>query len=98
MPQLPLKLPWETAQTRWSSIINPVLTSPANQSIILQDLKLTTGTNIISHRLGRKLAGWNPTRVRAAATFYDNQDSNSTPELTLILVSSANVSIDLEVF
>jgi hypothetical protein len=44
------------------------------------------------------LNGWIPTRVRSAATFYDTQDSNPTPDLTLVLYASAACTIDLAVF
>jgi len=44
------------------------------------------------------LTGWNPTRIRASATIFDTQDSNQTPQLTLNLVASANVVVDLLVF
>lgn len=96
--KLPQKLPLDMMQTKWASIIEPIISKPANNGVILKDLTLTAGTNVINHKLGRKLEGWNPTRVRADATFYDLQDDNSTPQLTLILVASADVIIDLMVF
>ena len=78
--------------------VNPILSNPSNNSSILQNVLLTTGSNVINHKLGKPLQGWKIVRQRAAASIYDNQDSNQTPALTLILVSSAAVSIDLEVF
>jgi len=98
MDKLPQKQTMDQLQTKWSAIINPVITNPANNSSILKNITLTTGTNVINHKLGQPLQGWNPVRIRAAATFYDLQDTNQTPDLTLVLVSSANVIIDLEVF
>lgn len=95
---LPKPLPYDLHQTQWAQQIDPILARPANQSNILPNVKLTTGTNAVNHLLGRKLQGWNPVRIRSAATFYDQQDSNQHPELTLILISSADVVIDLEVF
>lgn len=84
--------------TKWASILNPLIKNPSNNRNILKNITLTTGTNVINHGLGRVLQGWNPVRVRADATFYDQQDSNQMPELTLVLVSSADVVIDIEVF
>jgi len=93
------QLDWKLASIRWASLIEPFLNKPANQAVILPDITLTTGVNVINHRLGDKLRGWFPTRVRGvSATFYDQQDTNPTPALTLILVSSADVTIDLAVF
>lgn len=85
-------------QTRWASIIDPVISNPANNSLILKNVQLVSGTNIVNTLLGRKLQGWSIVRLRGAATIYDEQDTNSTPNLTLILVSNANVSCDLELF
>lgn len=85
-------------QTKWSAIIDPVLNFPVNNGIILQDVVLTTGDNTINHKLGRDLQGWFITRLRAAATIFDKQDANSFPQLTLVLNTSANVTVDMVVF
>jgi hypothetical protein len=98
MQLLPKKLLWDIAQDRWASILNPLIKNPSNNRSLLKNVKLVTGSNVINHGLGQPLQGWNPVRIRASATFYDTQDSNPTPDLTLVLVSSANVTIDLEVF
>lgn len=95
---LPQKLDLAKMQTIWASQLDPIISNPTVNNIVLKSITLTTGTNVINHKLGRVLQGWKPTRIRASATFYDLQDSNQTPQLTLILVSSANVIIDLEVF
>lgn len=98
MSSLPLKLPWNMAENRWATAIEPVLNSPIAQPVILKNVALAAGTNVINHLLGRKLVGWNPTRVRASATFFDLQDTNQTPQLTLVLVASAPVTIDIMVY
>jgi hypothetical protein len=95
---LPRRLTWDIAQDRWASQLDPVIASAPNNSNILKNVVLAIGSNVINHKLGRVLQGWQLVRIRAAATIYDNQDSNQTPDLTLILVSNAVVTIDLEVF
>ncbi len=95
---LPKKQPWEMAQTTWATQLDPIIANPLTSSIILKNVSLAAGTNVINHRLGRNLQGWNPTRIRAAATIYDLQETNQTPQLTLVLVASAPVIIDLAVF
>ena len=95
---LPRKLNWEIAQDRWAAQLDPVLALPQSQSIILKNVALINGTTVVNHKLGRNLQGWKIIRLRASATIYDNQDSNQTPNLTLILVSNAAVTVDLEVF
>lgn len=86
-------------QTKWRSILNPFLSNPGLNSQIIPNVFLENSTTtVINHGLGRVLLGWRLVRVRAAANIYDTQDSNQTPELTLILRSSANVIVNLEVF
>lgn len=85
-------------QNTWSALLNPFLQRPQNKSIILQNISLSAGSNTIQTGLNRTLQGWNLVRQRSAASIYDNQDSNQSPTTTLILVSSAAVSVDIEVF
>lgn len=42
--------------------------------------------------------GWRIVRINGSATIYDQQSQNTTPDLTLILNSSASVIVSLEVF
>ena len=98
MSILPLQLSWDKASTRWSSILNPVINNPLATPTILSNVSLAAGKNVINHKLGAALRGWIPTRVRASATFYDGQDANQTPQLTLVLYASAAVTIDLMVW
>lgn len=85
-------------QNKWASILNPVISNPSLQSIILPAIQLVSGTNVVNHKLGRKLTGWRIVRLRGSAAIYDQQDGNSMQDLTLILVSNAQASCDLEVF
>ena len=96
--QLPYLTDLSQMATKWRSILNPFLSNPSLQSVILPNIVLVEGANIINHTLGRVLTGWRPVRVRASATLYDTQDSNPTPDLTLMLTASAGVTLDLEVF
>jgi len=98
MAALPQELPWHMADNRWASILNPIVANPANNSIILKNIELSVGTNVINHKLGRNLQGWQIIRKRASADIYDTQDTNQMPNLTLTLVSDAIVTIDLAVF
>jgi len=85
-------------QTKWASIINPLLSNPSLQSSILSNVSLASGSNTINHLLGKPLTGWRIVRIRASATIYDTQDSNPRPELTLLLTSNNPVVVDIEVF
>lgn len=85
-------------QTQWAQTLDSVLKNPIIQSNILQSVSLVSGDNVINTLLGRKLQGWFLSRRRGSATIYDKQDSNQTPQLTLVLNSSAPVVVDLVVF
>ncbi len=85
-------------QTGWSKILNPFIDRLQNKTNILKSVALASGDTVINHKLGYPLNGWRLVRVRAAATIYDKQDTNRTPETTLVLNSSAAVTVDLEVF
>jgi hypothetical protein len=98
MADLPKQQTLEQLQSKWPAILNPIIKNPANNSSTLQNVSLTSGVNVINHKLGAKLQGWSIVRQRAAASIYDNQDSNQSPQLTLVLVSSAPVVVDLQVF
>lgn len=98
MAKLPQQLTLDQTQNQWAAILDPIASNPIAKGLILKNISLSAGANVINHRLGRKLQGWYPTRVRAAATFFDTQDTNQTPQLTLNLTASAPVVIDLAVF
>lgn len=78
--------------------IDPLLALPLSDSNFLENVDLTTGSNIVSHGLGRDLRGWIVVRKDADESIYDTQDSNSLPALTLMLVSSGAVTVSLIVF
>lgn len=96
-------------QTRWASLIDPIINRVQNQSLLLltdesinppnlNGIALVVGSNIIKHNLNRKLVGWKVIGQNAVASLYDTQATNKTPEITLVLVSSAVVTVKLEVF
>ena len=70
-----------------------------NDSTHLTNISLIAGqTNIINHKLDRQLSGWKIVRQRSLADIYDDQDNNLSPNLTLHLLTSNDVIVDLEVF
>jgi hypothetical protein len=85
-------------ETKWKSQLDPLLSSPLGNGLLLQGIVLATGSNTINHGLGRALRGWFVVRSNASATFYDNQDNNRMTNLTLVLVASAPATISLWVF
>jgi hypothetical protein len=86
-------------QTNWASQLNPLLSNPIVNGLILKNIPLSSGSNVINHTLGRNLQGWVVTRMQNAfAELYDTQNINTMPNLTLFLHSNAAVVVDLLVF
>jgi hypothetical protein len=96
--KLPQGLNLQDMQNKWATAIEPTLNAPTAQPILLKNVSLNSGTTNVNHTLGQKLQGWMIVRRRGPATIYDNQDNNQNPQLTLTLVSSAAVVVDLLVF
>lgn len=79
--------------------LNPVFNNPLLSGQVIKNVALEIGANTINHRLGRKLEGWFITRQRdVASAFYDTQDTNPLPNLTLQINSSAAVVVDIYCF
>ena len=85
-------------QNSWVPLLNPILSNELVNSSVLTDISLASGYNTINHLLGRVLQGWMICRQRGSASFYDLQDQNPMPNLTLILHTTADVSVDIVVF
>lgn len=95
MSNLSTNLPWDQAKQRWASQLNPVIANPMTSVSILEDVVLTTGVNIINHKLGRPQSGWFLTDIQGVATVYRSAPFTA---LTLTLTSSANVTCSIGVF
>lgn len=91
---LPL-LPWESAQTKWKSQLDPILANPLSGLIILPNVSLANGLTKINHGLGRLQQGWVVLDIQGAAQIYRSSPLNST---TLSLTSSAAVTATIGVF
>lgn len=70
----------------------------ADVPVRLTNVALVAGSvNLVPTTLQSALVGWRLTRVRAQATIWDTQATNTNAS-TLALWTSANVSVDVEVF
>lgn len=93
--QLPIKLSLDQMQTRWKSILDPLLANSMNQISILANVELSNGVNVINHKLGRVQQGW---------FLIDKQDygdiKRTAPfnNLTLTLTANADMTVSLGVF
>lgn len=71
---------------------------PQMKSELLTEMSLTTGTNLVPHRLGRRVVGWQVVDIDAVATIYRDDTSTVEPTKFLPLVVSANCTVRLLVF
>jgi len=82
-------------QSKWASILNPVLTNPINSANVLTSIFLKNGTTVVPHMLGRLMQGWFIADQNASASIYRSAPMNST---NLTLTSNAAVTVNLAVF
>lgn len=90
------KLPWELAQTKWPSVLNPIIALPFlnGNSITNITLAANVATNI-NHLLQRMPQGWFLTDNTANATIWRTK---AFTQLTLVLESDADTTISIWVF
>lgn len=95
MSNLSTKLPWELAQTKWASQINPVLSNQLIQGQLITGIKLINGVTTFNHLLSRQMVGWMIVDVDGAATVYRSQPFN---DITLTLTSNAVATANIWCF
>lgn len=88
-------LPWNLANPKWAQEINPVLLNPLNSVVVIPNVVLTPGVNVINTGLQQMQQGWFLVDQQGTATIYRSAPFNS---LTLTLTSSASVTVSLGVF
>lgn len=86
-------------QLNINSALSPIQSNPVVNGILVQNVALNIGSNVVNHGLGQTLTGWFITRMRDAySQVYDTQSSNNNPSQTLFLNSSVKVTVDVFVF
>ncbi len=86
---------FQLMQNSWATDIDPVLQNPIVNGLLLKNVALINGVNVINHKLGRMQQGWILIDINGAAQVY-----RSAPlgPLTLTLTSNAVVTVSLYVF
>lgn len=96
MAFLSTKLPWDLANTRWASILNPILALPILNGNTIENIELIASTpKTINHLLQQTPQGWFLIDNTANAVIWRTRDFNP---LTLTLESDANTVISIWVF
>ena len=93
MQQLSHSLPWELAQEKWSSALNPILGIPMLYGNQLVNIPLPANTPVaINHLLARMPQGWFLTDNTANCNVWRSSAFTST-KLTLTASAATTVSI-----
>lgn len=96
MAQLSTKLPWELAQTKWASTINPIIALPILNGNLISGVNLLANVaQAINHQLGRLPQGWILTDNTAAALIWRPVAWN---QFSITLESDADTTISFWVF
>lgn len=74
--------------------VSPILDSEIVDGLQLDDIELSTGSNVIDHKLGRALRGYIVVRKSANVTIFDTQVTKTVLKLT----SSGAATISLWVY
>lgn len=86
---------FQLMQNAWSAVLSPLLKNPSLDNVLLKNISLSVGANVINHKLGRTPQGWRIVDIDGAAQVYRSASFNN---LTLTLTSNAAVTVSLEVF
>jgi hypothetical protein len=78
--------------------LGPILSNPLLNGVLLRNLNVQTGNNLIAHKLDRKPLGFFVIRKRANINVWDSQDTEKLPNRFFSLESSGNGSIDIIIF
>ena len=96
MAFLSTKLPWDLAQTKWASTLNPVLALPILNGNLVQGIDLIASTPFaVNHLLDRMPQGWFLVDNTADATVWRARPFNIH---TVTLEASADTTISIWVF
>ena len=92
---LSVKLPYDQMLSQWSAELNPIIENPLSNTVILPNIILQVGVNVINHRLGRTQQGWFLVDKQAFGDVYRTASFN---DKTLTLTATTPMTISLGVF
>lgn len=85
-------------QSNTEQALAPLVRNPLNNGVLLRDVVLAVGNNIIEHKMLRKPLGYIITSQSGVSNFYDNLSLDVETKLNFNLNSSAAVTVSLWVF
>ena len=85
-------------QDNIDAVLRPLQASAIGQGNLLTGVALINGSTEVEHKLGRELIGWIIVQQNANAPVWDRQSTNVKKSRTLVLNSTASMSVTLWVF
>jgi hypothetical protein len=92
---LPLQSSLLLLQTKWKSILDPIISNPTTNMAILENVVLASGNNQVAHKLQRMQQGWIITDINGAGTIFRYKAFNDT---YLYLTASTALTVNIGVF
>lgn len=88
-----------TFQTALGSALQPITSNPIAACTIIKSVALAAGQpTVIPIGLPQALQGWFIVRLRGNAVVWDIQDGNPSTSQTLVLSTTADVTVDIAIF
>ena len=86
-------------QDHLTKTLDPLVASPLNGAVLVKNVVLKSGVNVVPHNLGRRPNGWSLARLRAALTVFDQLDTQTEdPTKVIRLNASAGGTVDILLF
>jgi hypothetical protein len=85
-------------QANLADFVQPLVKNPLLDGVLLRDVALAAGVNVISHGLARAPQGWLVVAPNADVRVWTSASSNPSPTGRLMLEASASCTLSLFVF
>lgn len=85
-------------QTNVEQAVAEFIKNPLLDGRLIESVALTSSATRLEHKLGRTPRGYLIVKQDAAATVHDSIASETSPDLFLPLIASANVTVSIWIF
>lgn len=80
-------------------VLNLIVKKPLVDGELVKEVDLLSGSdNYVNHRLNRPITGWVIVRKDSNANIYESATANALPSKHIILVTTANSTVDIWFF
>lgn len=88
----------DSVQANVSKVIGQLANSGITDSVVVEDVSITTNDSVLNHGLGRAARGWIVIGKNAASDIFESGSENPSPNTILILKATANVTASFLIF